>query len=286
MSRLLITALVIALLVSSILSGCSFTKTKPSTKSSTTEVVQAQPLATPVPPSNITTRPPVRVWRDDSSSMNEDDLKTAVPEMLASIQKRSTMFSGIEVLRFARGDAPIWSERAKKFTWGDPPTIENFDDSNLAKAPVATKIFIGAKNNYVNNKRSESDRKNEGLLEEHYRRVAAQLESARSYLLQAPDDKAPCTKFTTLKRRMAQEDLPYNIVITDGWIDCASLAQLQDSPLVMNGKIVVLLLTRHADTQREEEAFERRASDMKKIFPTAKVIPVYLANAAIDELLN
>src|SRR5918911_1291837 len=216
MKRAPVMVLIVALPMGLALLGCDNKSAKFTAKQVGTEKPKAQQSPAPLVQTIIATRPPVRVWRDDSSSMNEDDLKAAVPELLTSVQKHSTMFSGLEVLRFAKGDEPIWSEQAKKFTWGDAPTAEGFDDSDTSKAPVAAKIFVGAKNSYINKQRASYDEKNGGLFDEYYRRVGAQIEDARNYLLQPPSAKAPCTKFTTLVRRMAQEDLPYNIVLTDG----------------------------------------------------------------------
>ena len=276
------------LLYGFILVGCVSEKPKVPTS----EVTNGQTSGTPpgqISISNLpieSVLPAIRVWRDKSSSMSENDAKVAVSEFLASIHSHTSMFSGIEVVPFAKGNEPIWSARVERFLWGDPPEIENFDASHSPNAPVATKIFVGAKSSYVNRRRAEYDQKTAGLIDDYERTVMMQLQNAGSYLLEAPVAEAPCTKFASLKRRITEEGLAYNLVITDGWIDCSKTSQLQNISPLMRGKIVILLLTRSADTQNDEEAFEQRAKDMKTIFPTAKIVPVFLAATAVDELLK
>jgi hypothetical protein len=223
----------------------------------------------------------VRVWRDYSKSIDEETLAKIANELAGAIMRHKEQIVGIEVVRFANGTNSVWAELPVKFIWGPAPEISEFKP-NLDNAPTDTKLFKDAMKRYIEGEHRKHEEEEARLLSEYKAHVEEQLKRFTDYLLQGPTVGAPCTRFTTLAERMRTEDLPYSVLITDGWADCPNEKNHSTDGVVLHGKHVILQLTRHADSQADDEDFLQREAFLHTLFPTSKVVPASMPDQAIE----
>lgn len=232
----------------------------------------------------------LRIWRDVSTSMSDEELIQALAIPLNVIKSRSDRLLCAEVVRFGRGTIRIWSEQPEHFSLGGAAESEGFTEPDRRNAPLEKKLFrkpwedqvAQARATYEDNARRQQD--------ERQRRIDREFERMLAYITEPATDPAPCTRFADLSVRVADEGLPRNIIITDGWDDCHRDAGIATSAAgqgeTSGSGVLIILLPRKNDSGSETDMFNRRAERMRQFFPGAKVIPAYLSRKAIEALLQ
>lgn len=223
----------------------------------------------------------LRVWRDFSKSADEGTLAKIADELAEAIMLHREQIVGIEVVRFANARDSVWSELPEKFIWGPAPEVPAFNP-DLSKAPADAKLFKDAMEKYTRAERRRYEEERAQLLGEYNSRVEEQLKRFKGYLLQGPSVAAPCTHFAPLAERMRAENLPYSVLITDGWADCPAERGHVPGGVELRGRHAVIQLTRRADTQSDDEEFLRRGEFLRGLFPTAEVVPASVPTRAIE----
>lgn len=227
--------------------------------------------------------PVLRIWRDFSSSMNERDIEIILPNVLESIKRNSNSISGVEVVRFANEDESIWSAPVERFIWDEVTHIE-IAKTAPKKVPhgveLARQIFTAAKNKNLAEEKIKRDQRQQVRIKEH---VEPKLKKLQDYLGIPPTEEAPCTKFGYVGRRIVDENLPYNVLIGDGWNDCGVQ---NDAITGMSGKLVIILTMRKGETALHDEVFLQRKDEMQRLFPDAVIVPIYGAQAALERMLK
>lgn len=236
-------------------------------------------------PLTVVRTPIFRVWRDFSGSPDEIVLKKIADEIIAVICQHKVKFSGIEVVRFGNGNGAIESELPQKFIWGDAPNIEEFKP-NLDNAPAEVKMFQKERDEYIKKQRDEYENNKNQALSEYNGKVEKALKDFYDYFLQEPSVFAPCTKFFSLAERVQKENLSYNLIVTDGWADCAEEQASQIPSFGIAGKLSIIQLTRSKDSKANEQNFKDREKFLQTLFPNAKVFSAYQTTQAINHLVN
>jgi len=226
-----------------------------------------------------------KIWRDFSRSANEDDVKTATPQIIVGIRANLSELDGVEVVRFSEGETSIWSAASEKFFWGPPPEVKPFVAPDMNKAPLGAKMYQTDRDDYLRRSREQYDAEKARVLSGYNSRVNKELERLQHYLLKMPNAAAPCTRFANLKLRIEEENRAKNLLITGGWADCGADTTVSDDAR-FTGKIVVLLVTRQTDNQADEDTFNQRKDYMRRLFPSADVVPTFVAERTIDTLLH
>lgn len=275
----LLTISVVVVAVCLALCGCDEVAT-----TAKTAAARQPPTSTSVNPQVPRSDKYIRFWRDFSGSINEEELKQVIPRLLDEIETRCTVFDGIEVVRFANGSRSMYSEPVAEFYWGAPPVIKEFVP-DLENAPNQVRINQRKQNEYIAQQRAQHDSEQERINLAYKQRVETEIEKLYQYLVEKPTALAPCTKFASLAKRIEKEDLSFNILLSDGWADCHNTKLATKRETKLRGKLIVLLLTRKRDTQATEDAFLEHENYMHQIFPTAEVVPAYLATRVLSEAI-
>jgi hypothetical protein len=226
----------------------------------------------------------VRIWRDNSTSMSERAYSAALDKVLEDVLVNINFIDGVEVVVFGNGKEPLWSEQPVEFFWGPPPAIEKFEEPDSKEATLDQKLYNDSWNEHVADVRREFDAKQERKTELRRQLIASKFNELRAFLSVKPTEPARCTRFDSLATRVSREDLPINVVLTDGWNDCGNQV-LPKEGYGMDGKLLIILIPRHADTEEDENAFGQREAEMRRFFPNSKVLPSYLAKGALSQFL-
>lgn len=227
----------------------------------------------------------VRVWRDNSTSMSEKAYSGALDKVLEDMLLNITMIDGVEVVVFGNGKEPLWSEQPVEFFWGPPPAIDKFEEPNPNDATLDQKLYNDSWNEHVAHVRREFNAKQERIAEPHRRLILSKFNELRAFLSVRPVEAARCTRFDSLATRLSREDLPINVVLTDGWNDCRDQVHPKETQEI-HGRLLIILIPRHADTEEDENAFGQREVEMRRFFPKSKILPSYLAKGALSQFLT
>ncbi|HEX8146542.1 MAG TPA: hypothetical protein VF591_04985 [Pyrinomonadaceae bacterium] len=250
----------------------------PPTTAPALRLAGAHETGVPPPSSPAST---LRVWRDFSKSADEKTLARIAEELADAVMLHKEQIIGVEVVRFANANGSVWSELPEKFIWGPAPEVPGFSP-DLSKAPADAKLFKDAMEKYVQGERLKYEEGRALLLSEYTARVEGQLKRFRDYLLQGPAVGAPCTHFAPLAERMRAENLPYSVLITDGWADCPGERGRAPGGVELRGRHAVIQLTRHADSQADDGEFLRRSAFLRGLFPASEVVPASVPTRAIE----
>lgn len=223
----------------------------------------------------------LRVWRDFSKSTDEEMLAKIVDELASAIMRHKEQIVGVEIVRFAEETNSIWAAMPEKFIWGTAPEVPEFE-LDMTKAPPPAKLFKDAKEEYIQSERRKYEERKALLLSEYKARVDEQMKKFRDYLLQSPVVGAPCTRFAPLAERMRAENLPYSVLITDGWADCPDEKGHAPNGVELRGRHAVIQLTRYADSQANDEEFLRRNAFLRGLFPTSEVLPASMPDHVVE----
>ena len=202
-------------------------------------------------------------WRDCSSSMSEAELEKLVP-VLRDVIEAEERIDRIETIRFSCADGRTFSQRPTTFALPSKPIQARQKRTGMisewflagveAAASETTARHIEALNTF-RNKRSKA-------IEEFVRDVRT-----------GPSRSAGCTRFDALAVRIVEENRPFNVMLTDGWVDCPiTVTPLQE----FTGRLAIVLVPRETDSPSAEvELFETRATDMRRFFPNSTVVKPY-----------
>lgn len=267
-------ALIVTALV---LSSCN---SDDSTSSSKPPANQARLEAVAGPRDKKAAPPKLRIWRDASTSMDENSLGIALPNIIESIDENGLKLSGVEVVRFGEGNIRVSDAAVHRFDWMQIH-VEGEQSSVLPdSAPLARQIF---KTN-EDRGRQDGERQEQQQLENHRKVIKAVLDQVRGFLAERPTLPAPCTRLTDdLSARIAAEDKSLNVVLTDGWDDCGDKAYTKRE---MKGRLLVIIFPRKTDTGSQTVLFEQRKQEIKTVFPNAQVVQSFQAASSLDELLH
>jgi hypothetical protein len=231
----------------------------------------------------------LRIWRDVSTSMNDDELKEALVPLLGAVKSHSDTLRCVAVVRFGRGEISIWSEKPEHFSWEGTGGGDMFIEPDRHKAPLEKKLFRKPWEEQVAQEKANYQLVSNQRQAERQGRINSQFERMLAYMTEPATDPAPCTRFADLSVRVTGENLSHNIIITDGWDDCAkdvSDEQIAAGGEEMDGKLLIILLPRKNDAGSQIEIFNRRAQRMKQLFPGAQVVPAYLSQKTVETLLR
>jgi hypothetical protein len=195
--------------------------------------------------------------------MSEEDLQRVLPVLLQAIKLYSTAFEGLEVVRFSCGHERISTAHVEQFLW---PPMES-------KVTLAQTIFKVAQSSYALVARRK-----------YNEQVDLELERFQRYVSEPPKGRALCTRFTDLAVRIEDENLRWNLLISDGWNDCRDKLKVENQ---MTGRLVIVLLPRRRERsgQSENTIFEQRKQEMRRLFPTAEIIHPYLLTKSVENML-
>lgn len=245
------------------------------------EMKQEASLPTPKPHFELK---PLRIWFDDSGSMNYKLFANYVDEIVNRIWGYRTRISGVEVIYFSHGNRSIEEETTEKFLWGT--SGESTFQPDLSKMPPEARVFIEEKKKFIEEQLKSFDEKNEPAKAEYETLVEKELKRLKDYLSHRSAVSAPCTRFSALGTRMATENLPHNLVISDGLADCLDEAGKTLSPIKLGGEIVVIQLTTGVNSGNTGDDISKRKRFLEGLFASTKVFPVYMSNQAIAELFQ
>jgi len=217
--------------------------------------------------------------------MSEPAYAAALDKVLDDILLNIDVIDGVEVVAFGNGSEPLWSAQPMEFFWGVPPTTEKFQEPSQDEATLDQKLYKDSWNEHVADVRREFDAKQQGRVDQRHQLISTKFNELRAFLSVRPTEPARCTRFDSLATRLSREDVPINVVLTDGWNDCSDQVQPKEGH-EMAGKLLIILIPRHADTEKDEDAFEQREAEMRRFFPHSKVVPSYLAKGALQPFLT
>jgi hypothetical protein len=208
--------------------------------------------------------PVLRIWRDNSGSMSEEDLKRFSDTLVSALEPYADVVAGVSVVRFSDGRKRLFTTPAQPFLWG---SVSDGDSRQLnagRQVPPFIKWLKLAHDKAEEEQRSESSR--------HFAaRVEKAIADLKKYLEASPAETASCTLFSDLAARIAEDDLPFNLTITDGWNDCnETWTPAKD----IHGRHVIVLLPRKKGDLGlpENSIFEQRRRALQVLFPTAKIV--------------
>jgi hypothetical protein len=208
----------------------------------------------------------LRIWRDFSSSMGETIWKRFIPVTVEVLQKNNAGLDGIEVVRFSEADLQTSAQAVVKFPF--------HMDMDEAEPSLASKLKIGSAIRAEDKSRTA---KNDAA-------IILKLKSLRDYLETEPRSAASCTPFRSLAIRIAEENCPLNLLITDGWADCDDIQKIECDPAA---NLLIVLFPRKGDPLTEEDTlFDKRSRDLRVLFPSARIVRPYLLEKELDKLLT
>jgi hypothetical protein len=156
----------------------------------------------------------------------------------------------------------------------------------LNDAPKSSRLFTQNKDEYLRRARKLYGLEKERFIKEYYARIDKALAEFKSYMLQQPDQYPSCTKFKSLGARIEKDTPDKCLCLTDGWADCADERSGNITRVELKSKLVIVQLTKKADSQADDEAFPRREAFLHTLFPTAHIFPAYQTREALEDLFN
>lgn len=285
-TKLLSCSLLVALVSSCVTTSADDSNT---VSSGNTNKVVERPTLTPTPtPTPVIVKSgnelrTLRIWLDDSGSQNFDLFVKYIDEIVSNIAIYRTRISGVEVIRFSHGNRSIEEETTEKFLWGSLPEEKSFEP-NMENAPPDAKLFVEARNKFIEEQRKQFDENKEKKQTDYDNLVESKLKDLKSYLSQKTKITAPCTRFMSLTARMKSENLPYNLVITDGFADCADETEDTISQVELDGKNAVVQLTTITDSGKTDKEIEKRKHFLELLFSPQSIFPVYKSKQALELL--
>jgi hypothetical protein len=253
------------------------------------EPVEQLSISEPLSPSDVPTlieakTPLLRASVDYSKSVDWAILAKNIDAFIAAIDKRKHRISGVEVLEFSNGSRSVWSEVPKRFIWGDFPTVPTFQP-DMENAPPNARIYKDAQKKYIAEQKATFDSKNAETVNNYEVKTKRELEALKSHLLLPPPVAAPCTRFFELAARMQRENLPLNVLLTDGIADCEHETIQTVSPTVLTGTLIILQVPGHGDNGSSDSLFKSREAFLQTLFPSAAIFPIYMPREAVNRLL-
>jgi hypothetical protein len=225
----------------------------------------------------------LRVWKDCSTSVAQTDFDRTASAIMDILRKSGDRLEGVEIVCFSLGEARIFTAPVEKFIWGPTPVIKKVEPK-WNKASIGQKIIRGGKEMLIRDAEAKQNAEMSVELKKHADRIEFNLRAFRATLLERPAAVAPCTRFSDLAIRIAEENLAKNLLLTDGWRDCPA----DNHPPVikkMTGQILIILLPRVKDAGVEITLFQERSRYLVEFFPNAKIVQPFLTEKALDELL-
>ena len=195
----------------------------------------------------------LRVWRDCSTSMSEMEYSRAVDMLLEAIGPL-IQINRVELLRFSCGNARLATARPEAFELGNRAQQLN---------PLSRLFRIGVD--------AAGGAKEEARWFDLVNRV-------KPALLLPPQIIASCIRFDMLAQRVANDRRPFNVILTDGWLDC----QQAPPQAEFVGEIIVVVIPRTVDPISDDPTLPRsRVRDMARFFPDAAIVEPYQMERAI-----
>jgi hypothetical protein len=220
-----------------------------------TSKLQGAVLPNPQPADNYRTT--IRVWRDCSGSPSEVELAHAVPGIIAALEQLDWV-TQIELLRFSCGGERLAMARPEVFSLSG-------QTERTAHSPLG-KLF-----------KAQTEAASVASLAARHEVLSGPFRDA---VLRAPTNGAPCTRFDAVCERMVGERRPFELVLTDGWVDCAQTAPRDARG---RGATVVIVVPRKEDPAGDDPAtLHERLDAMRKAFPGATVVPPYGLSQALQ----
>jgi hypothetical protein len=227
------------------------------------------------------------IWKDVGGSQDENQFKENLPELEKGIKQKSSFIDGVQVIFYAKGNHSIWKEKPEMFIWAAPPIFKEFDeDAVMENAPPEVKAFVTNKDKYIQDARTLYEQEKKRLSDEYSAKVDSEITRLKQYLLQPLDELALCTRFISLAERIAKDNLPYNLIITDGWADCPDEQNNNIKSIEIQGKLIILQLSRGRDLPSDDKTFSQRETFLHKLFPQAEILPAYKPTEAVKALLD
>lgn len=214
------------------------------------------------------------IWRDCSASMSEQELASLLPLVVTFVEAENRL-QRIEVIRFSCPGRRTFTETAQVFELGDVPS---------ASAPNRTGGLADWFKSRAESAAADAARRTAEELSA-YRSQRASIARIVAETLQArPVGTAACTEFDAAAVRIAEEDRPFNLVLTDMWLDCPIGAQKAPR---MTGKLAVVLVPRNGDpVEGELQIYNSRSRSAKALFPDARIVKPYMVSRALAEFWN
>ena len=222
----------------------------------------------------VTAGDTLRVYRDCSMSMDEAGLRTLLPAIV-QVLREHPVIDIVEVVRFSCHGERLQTVMATVYRLDPKPKELEARTDGLAGffragADAQLREVSAKATTEVNSWRNRRDQT---------------LKQVATDLVGEPKQAAACTRFDQLALRIAEEDIPYTLVLTDGWVDCQQAAP--KLPAAHHQPLIVLL-PRDKDPVNDAVAlFDARQKQMRELFARgAEIVQPYLAPKALARLLK
>jgi hypothetical protein len=225
-----------------------------------------------------------RLWRDASTSMSEDELRKIIPALLNAVKSLTDVLTGVEVVHFSAGRSRTAAQLPTQFCWGLPPAVGSSVSRAYSELTLPQKILKTSRNHAITEALEEQQAAAAKEASARAARIDAELKRLGEFLSKVPTRVAPCTQFTALADRIAKEDLPRNLVLTDAWMDCRADEREDYTPKAMSGDVLIVLFA-GGDSGWETNVFDRRTVQLRALFPTAHVEPPYMLERALRRMI-
>jgi hypothetical protein len=213
----------------------------------------------------------LRVWRDGSGSVSEEALSASCPYLIDVLSAYRKAMEGVEVVRFSDGQRRLFSTPAEPFIWGSLADFDRVPVNSRPDTNPLSKLFKRPHEKAAA-EAAQQDLKRRSECEERFTaKVHSTLKDLKKYLEANPAAPARCTYFTDLAARMAEDDVPYNLTLTDGWNDCNEA--WAPARGIRGRHVIVLFPRRDGDAGvSENSVFEHRRRALQGLFPSAEIV--------------
>lgn len=229
--------------------------------------------------------PILRIWNDRSTSVDHASFSETVESIVGALYENRTMISGVEVVPFSVGSRSIWNEIPKRFIWGDAPGEVEFTP-DLSGAGDKERLFKKARESFIAEQFKTFESRSEAEAQAYVKKVNSALIGLRDHLLEPPGTPSPCTRFSELGARVFREQLPLNLVVSDGWADCADESAANINRIMIPGRIAVVQMTVRNDTSSSGTQLAEREKFLRALFPGARIFPSYQSTLAVTSLVR
>ena len=228
----------------------------------------------------------LRLWRDASTSMSEDELRKIIPALLKAIKSLTDVLTGVEVVHFSVGRSRTAVQLPTQFCWGPPPAVGSSGNLVYSELTLPQKVLKISLNHAITEALEEQQAAAAKEASARAARIDAELKRLEEFLSKVPTGVAPCTQFTALADRIAKENLPWNVVLTDAWMDCRAAEREDYTPKAMSGDVLIVLLAGGDFSGWETSVFDRRAVQLRALFPTAHIEPPYMLERVLRRMIT
>jgi hypothetical protein len=196
------------------------------------------------------------------------------------IQKNAGLVKRISLVE-THTRTSLWNSEAKQFNIPDGIDCDKLPKEEVEKLGLKKlfKKYLDEALKEHQTKCGEMKRANSGPFKE----MSQRIESLKKELSATTDKPVPCLNYNELVGRIKTENAPYNLLIVNGVIGekCPKFQEIKPYiPSNSSMRMVIVLLP----TSGRNADYASRYESVRKVFPTAKILPAISSADAIDIL--